>query len=147
MAVNRYTLIPGVAVVLVRDEKFLLLRRSPSSSFGPGQLCLPGGHVDADETVTAAAMREVKEEIGLEISHKDMEFVHLLHRRGGTPCDYLLSYFLVRSWHGDPFNVEPEKHSELVWAPLYDVPHDMLVGQRYALTQWIMGKSYSEFGW
>lgn len=143
---ERYTLIPGVAVMLLRDESLLLLRRSQTSSFGKGELCLPGGHVDANETVLTAAIREVKEEVGLALSPEEMQFVHILHRRG-IKHDYLLSYFIVRSWQGEPINVEPEKHTELVWASLYDLPQDMLSGQKHAVMQWISGRFYSEFGW
>ena len=55
----------GIAVV--RDNKILLVRRSIDDFLG-GYYELPGGGVDDGETIQQAAMREVKEETGLEPS-------------------------------------------------------------------------------
>jgi ADP-ribose pyrophosphatase YjhB (NUDIX family) len=43
-------------------EKLLLTRRSDN-----GRWCLPGGHFEAGESVTEAAVRETKEETGLDV--------------------------------------------------------------------------------
>ncbi len=55
----------GVAVV--NDGKILLVRRSIDDFLG-GYYELPGGGVDDGETIEQAALREVKEETGLEPS-------------------------------------------------------------------------------
>jgi ADP-ribose pyrophosphatase YjhB (NUDIX family) len=53
--------------VIVRDNKVLLQKRS----FGmwKGYWCLVGGKVDIGETIIHAAVREVKEESGLDVSN------------------------------------------------------------------------------
>jgi 8-oxo-dGTP pyrophosphatase MutT (NUDIX family) len=47
------------------ETAFLLTRRAPRLRAHAGQWALPGGRLDADETPTAAALRELEEELGL----------------------------------------------------------------------------------
>jgi len=54
-----------VDVLVVKDNKFLLVEEGKPSR--KGLLNLPGGHVEADETLFDAALREVKEETGYEV--------------------------------------------------------------------------------
>lgn len=55
---------PGVAVLVVDGDRFLLCRRQPSA-FEGGKWCLPCGYVEFDEDFLTAAAREVEEETGL----------------------------------------------------------------------------------
>ena len=61
----------AVAVVLVSNEdgdaSFILTRRPLTLRRHAGQWALPGGRTDEGESVTEAALREVKEEVGLEL--------------------------------------------------------------------------------
>ena len=47
------------------EAAFLLTVRAATLRAHRGQLALPGGRVDADETVAAAALRELDEELGI----------------------------------------------------------------------------------
>jgi 8-oxo-dGTP diphosphatase len=55
---------PGVAVLVVDEERFLLCRRQPNA-FEGGKWCLPCGYLEFDEDFLTAALREVEEETGL----------------------------------------------------------------------------------
>ena len=56
----------GVAVILTRDDKVLLMKRK--GPHGPGTWTTPGGHMEFGETPEQCATREVKEEVGVEIT-------------------------------------------------------------------------------
>jgi 8-oxo-dGTP pyrophosphatase MutT (NUDIX family) len=57
------SVVPSANVVVVNDEgQILLIRRSDN-----GNIALPGGGMDLGESITQAAVREVKEETGLDV--------------------------------------------------------------------------------
>jgi ADP-ribose pyrophosphatase YjhB (NUDIX family) len=60
--------LPGVVVVIEKDEQVLLGKRS--GSFGQGKWGLPQGYIEFNEDFLAAAVREVKEETGLDVEIK-----------------------------------------------------------------------------
>ena len=59
---------------LIRDEtnKYLFIRRSSASSVNAGRWDLPGGKMDAGETLEKALRSEVREETNLEIDLIDV---------------------------------------------------------------------------
>jgi len=57
----------AVAVLIERDGKVLLGRRGPGTR-EPGKWAFPAGFVERGEAVEAAAVREVREEVGLDVT-------------------------------------------------------------------------------
>lgn len=58
----------AVAITIVPHDEgagFLLTRRAPRLNAHGGQWALPGGRVDAGETIIGAALRELEEEVSL----------------------------------------------------------------------------------
>jgi 8-oxo-dGTP pyrophosphatase MutT (NUDIX family) len=67
----------AVAIALVEagdgaDTALLLTRRAPGLRAHRGQWALPGGRCDAGETPAVAALRELREELGLELGQSDV---------------------------------------------------------------------------
>jgi ADP-ribose pyrophosphatase YjhB (NUDIX family) len=60
----------GVAVVLVESERLLLGERRD------GGWCIPCGHVECDESIEQAAVREFAEETGLQVALEGVCAVH-----------------------------------------------------------------------
>ena len=58
-----------VRAIIVRDGKIILIKRTKSDST---YWVFPGGGVEAGETKQQALIREVKEELGLDIAVKDL---------------------------------------------------------------------------
>jgi len=57
--------LPGVVIVIEKDGQVLLGKRT--GSFGKGKWGLPQGYIEFDEDFLSAAIREVKEETGLDV--------------------------------------------------------------------------------
>lgn len=55
------------AVIINQDHKILLVLRPADKKIFPNCRALPGGKVEAGESLDSAVVREVKEETGLEI--------------------------------------------------------------------------------
>src|SRR5436190_19012094 len=84
----------AVHVFLLRGDFVLLLRRL-NTGYEDGKLSVVAGHVEAGETVTQAAIREAREEVGVDLSRDRLQVVGVMHRKAGDErVDFFLSYRL-----------------------------------------------------
>jgi 8-oxo-dGTP diphosphatase len=69
-------LIDVVALALQRksDSKYLITRRGPGQS-GAGDWEFPGGKIEVGETETQALVREIKEELSIDLLESELHFV------------------------------------------------------------------------
>ena len=145
MAKERHTLIPSVYLVLIKNNKILLLRRF-NTGFMDGYYSLPAGHVESNETLTSAMVREAKEEIGIKINKKDLKLAHIIHRK--EPNEERINFFFVsQKYQGKPKIMEPHKCDDLNWFDLNDLPESVIPYIKQAIQNILAKKIYSEFGW
>lgn len=107
---------------------------------------LPSGHVEDMESFSVAGAREVFEETGLQISPDTLRQVHTMHRNCGDHVR-VDAFFESDKWVGEPINAEPNKHSEIVWLNINNLPKNTVDYIRFAIEQINAGNTYSEFGW
>src|SRR5262249_13008744 len=134
----------AVHLFLLRGQEILLVRRA-NTGFEDGKLSVVAGHVEAGESVTRAAAREAREEVGVKSVPEGVRAVGVMHRRSEEArIDFFLTYRLQGE---EPRNEEPARCSELVWAPLSCLPEDTIPYVRGGIEHWKAGGWFQEFGW
>ena len=140
----------AVYVILCQNDDVLLGRRC-NTGFHDGDYSLVGGHIEADEPVTQAVLRETQEEAGVILTPADLEFVHVMQRKNLDGPLYFDFFFVVRRWSGEIQNGEPERCDDLRWFPLADLPTNLVPYVRNVLNSLRTGTTheqiFSEFGW
>lgn len=131
----------AVYLILLKKSKLFMLRRA-NTTWANGYYTLPAGHVDENETIIQAMIREAKEEIGLSINPEDIRIVHAMHRRSDV---MYIDYFLrAREWKNEPYNAEPEKCDDTGWFPLDNLPEKTLPHVKRAFEFYQKGLHFSE---
>lgn len=118
-----------VAFLLIRDDRVLLERRSPTKRVVPGVLAIPGGHMEQTESPEEAVRRELQEELGLTAS--TVSYVcTLLHR---SQEFRRLHYFGITTWDGELTALEADgiEWVEMRDAPAFDLDVDRLAVSEY----------------
>lgn len=107
---------PGIAAaIVVHEGRVLMVRRRISE----GQLSwqFPAGEIEPGETCEDAAVRETKEETGL-----DVAAVKLLGERVHPKTGRLMSYTACEVVGGTAYVADADELAELAWVSLTDIP-------------------------
>ena len=124
--------------------KKILLHRRQNTGYQDGKLDIAAsGHVDKNETAIEAAVRECREELGINVNTVDLTFVHLQHRFS-TDRIYYDIYFTVNNFQGKPSIMEPHKCSELIWCCFNNLPNDIINCRKIVLQEYAAKNYYSE---
>lgn len=145
---NRHPIICASYLILLKDDKVLLLRRF-NTGYKDGFYSLPAGHVEDNESVSDAIVREATEEIGISIEKKNIKLSCVLHRKAiKDENDERLDFFFSCSvWTGEVKNVEPNKCDDLSWYDINSLPDNVIPYVSQAIKQSIKGETYAEIGW
>lgn len=101
--------VQGVAVVIERDGKFLLGKRSAHKRAAPHYWCPITGRIEPGETEPQAVIREVSEEIGIEVRP-----LRKLCNFDTNDKSAELHWWLAEIVTGIP-HLANDEHSELAW--------------------------------
>jgi len=143
---SRYTFIAAVHLIVEREREILLSRRC-NTGYQDGVYDVPAGYIERGETPRIAAVREAKEEIGIELSVDDLQFIRVVSRLG-TDQERFDFYFRVLRYRNEPRIAEPDKCSEISWFAIHALPLEMVPHVRDALLSIFQGGgAYSEQNW
>jgi 8-oxo-dGTP diphosphatase len=122
--------IPAVGILIEQDGGLILIKRGHPPD--PGEWALPSGFIEADESVEEAAIREAKEETGLDIKLRDM--VGVFSFPDGPPTSGIIVFYRAR-----PIGGKMEAGDDAVDVRVFDpdeIPELPFRTHRQALQRW-----------
>ncbi|MDB5164517.1 MAG: hypothetical protein JWL89_143 [Candidatus Saccharibacteria bacterium] len=134
----------AVYIIFRKDNKVAFLLRE-NTSWMNGYYTVPAGKIEKNEPVLKAAVREAKEEVGVDIAPENLRLVLTADRH--DEIDWVDFWFEVSEWQGELSNAEPDVHSELVWLDLNKLPENVVPSVRFELDQIKVGKNFAQYGW
>ena len=141
---SRATFPVTVHLLFIQEDQILLARRF-NTGYRDGEYSVPAGHLDGNETVIGAGMREAKEETGVGIEAGNMTFSSVMHRTEG---DERVDFFVqIHKWQGEIVNTEPNKCDDLRWVSFDELPDNTIPYVRRAIENHLKGITFDEFGW
>ena len=135
----------AIHLFLLDKDSILLLKRY-NTGYEDGKYSVIAGHLDGNEDVYNAMIREAKEEAGIEIIKNDLKIIQVMHRM--QPNDERIDYFFVcKKWNGKIINNEPDKCSELKWYCINKLPENTIEYIKYAIKNYLEKIKFTLFGW
>jgi len=112
----------AVIVAVIEDGKILLTKREDFEVW-----CLPGGGVEAGESLAEGAIREAKEETGLDVELTRL--VGVYSRLGGGMHDVHAVLYAAKPV-GGVMKTQPHETIEVAYFPFDQLPDELLFGHR-----------------
>lgn len=120
MSIGRFLGMVGALIWNPNIERYLILKRSAEKDFAQGVWECGTGRVDQGETYTLALMREMKEELGIEIQ---IDFIlgttHFYRGEKVSENEMLGIYYACTLKEGEIINLSWE-HSEYRWVTVQE---------------------------
>ena len=114
----------GVGVILVKDNKVLLLKRK--NTHGEGTWSFPGGHLELNEEIEDCVKREVEEETGITVSK--IRFAGLTNDIFEKENKHYITIFMICDWElGEAQIKEPEKCTKIGWHRWGELPQPLFL--------------------
>ena len=139
---NQYLHEVAITVILVKDNKYLITRRSPNKKRFPGMWTVPGGKLEASDylalpkdtehywynVLEQTLRREVKEEVGIDIDN--IEYVTSLATVHADGSPSLVISCMADYASGD-IKLQAEENDQFAWVSLQEAKGYQLIDGIY----------------
>ncbi len=107
----------GTLIYIFKDNHVLLAMKK--RGFGAGKWNGTGGKLKSSETPMAGAIRETKEEVGVEVSLTEPH--GKIHFHDPKGAEWMVYVFRTEVFYGEPYETEEMRPQ---WFTLDDIPYD-----------------------
>ena len=141
---DRFKICCAAHLIMIKDGKLLVQKRNNPNKYGYGQLGMPAGHLEPNENIYDTFKREMKEELGIDVT--SCEVVQVMNLKGET--DIYDAYFFTCEYTGEITNMEEENSKSLEWVDINSDMEGVMPYQKYALSKYLEGKEkFTVYGW
>ncbi len=134
--------IVGLGVVVINQKGQVLIGKRKGFA---AKYSIPGGHLDAGETFEVGAVREVKEETGMNIKDpKVIAVTNNLETFRETGKHYVSVILLAKTFSDEPRVMEPEKCETWLWCDPAQLPEPHFDASSLAVKCYREGKLYAQ---
>lgn len=111
-----------VAIWILNDKNEVLIqRRSKKKKVGPNKLSITAGHVNIKEKEIIGALREIKEEIGLDFNEKDLKNIGIYkNNQEGNHC-FSYTYLVKTDKKTEDMIMQEDEVSELKYISIEEI--------------------------
>lgn len=141
---QRFKSIVCVDLLLKKEENnttYILLMKRQNTGQDDNCYELPGGHLEQEEDLYDAMIREAKEELKINLKREDLNLIHLLHHYNGERLNFI---FEVEKEDLNPQIGEKDKCSELIWVNIEDLPKETTDKVKRIINNIIQKKNYDK---
>lgn len=139
---DRFKSVITVGIILLNDNNEVLLQKRCNTGYMDGMYALVSGHLEKNESLVNAIIREVKEEINLDIRSCNVTFVCFI--RSGND-NYINSYFKCDNFDGKIENMEIDKCLDLKWFNIDHLPDNIIPNDKRAIFNMINKITLDEY--
>ena len=124
---------------VVNNQEYVLLMKRKNTGYNDGEYELPGGHLEANEDLFDAMIREAKEELLIDLKRDDIKLIHLLHHYNGERLNFI---FETDGTNLNPQIGEEEKCEKLEWFKINELPKETTDKVKQIINNIINNKNY-----
>lgn len=121
-------------------KKQILLSKRKNTGYKDGEYELPGGHLEENEDLYEAMIREAKEELGISLNRENLKIVHITHHYTGKRMNFILE---TEKSNLEPRIMEVDKCEELKWVEINNLPENTMEKVKIIISYIEKGELYS----
>lgn len=113
----------GVSCFVINEKGEVLIEKRVNKGLTPGKLDLCSGHIDNEETQTQAMIRELKEELGIDVQEAmnviklDENAVPLEFASSNKKRNFFITFYCLKRATSN-VKIQEEEIEKIVWLPL-----------------------------
>ena len=119
----------------------ILLSGRENTGYKDGEYELPGGHLEENEDLYEAMIREAKEELGISLKRENLKIVHIMHHYTGKRMNFILE---TEKSDLEPRIMEVDKCEELKWVEINNLPENTMEKVKIIIGYIEKGELYSK---